>query len=34
LLKQQPDKESIAMRRRLAGWNVDYLAKVIGLPMT
>jgi predicted transposase YbfD/YdcC len=31
LLKQQKDKESIAMRRRMAGWNVDYLAQVIGL---
>lgn len=31
LLKQQPDKESIAMRRRMAGWSVDYLAQVIGL---
>ncbi len=34
LLKQQKDKESIAMRRRIAGWNVDYLAKVIGLQRT
>jgi predicted transposase YbfD/YdcC len=31
LLKQQTDKESIAMRRRMAGWNPEYLAKVIGL---
>ena len=31
LLKRQPDKESIAMRRRLAGWNPDYLAQVLGL---
>lgn len=31
LLKQHSDKESIAMRRRKAGWNVDYLAQVIGL---
>lgn len=31
LLKQQPSKESIAMRRRMAGWNVDYLAQVVGL---
>lgn len=31
LLKQHPDKESIAMRRRKAGWNVDYLAQVVGL---
>lgn len=34
LLKQQSDKQSIAMRRRLAGWNVDYLAKIIALPTT
>ena len=26
LLKQQTDKESIAMRRRMAGWNTAYLA--------
>jgi predicted transposase YbfD/YdcC len=32
LLKQQTDKESIAMRRRMAGWNVDYLAQVLGIP--
>lgn len=31
LLKQQKDKESIAMRRRMAGWNTAYLAKVVGL---
>lgn len=31
VLKQQSDKESIAMRRRMAGWNPDYLAKVIGI---
>ncbi len=31
LLKQQNDKESIAMRRRKAGWNTAYLAKVVGL---
>lgn len=31
ILKQQNDKESIAMRRRMAGWNVDYLAKVFGI---
>jgi predicted transposase YbfD/YdcC len=34
LFKQQKDKESIAMRRRMAGWNPDYLAQVIGLPTT
>ncbi len=31
LLKQQTDKESIAMRRRMAGWNPEYLAQVVGL---
>jgi len=31
LLKQRTDKESIAMRRRMAGWNTDYLAQVLGL---
>lgn len=31
LLKQQTDKESIAMRRRKAGWNVDYLMQVLGI---
>lgn len=31
LLKKQTDKESVAMRRRMAGWNVDYLMQVIGL---
>jgi len=31
LLKQQTDKESIAMRRRMAGWNVDYLMQVLGI---
>ena len=31
LLKQQTDKESIAMRRRMAGWSVGYLAQVFGI---
>ena len=31
LLKQQTDKESIAMRRRMAGWNVDYLMQVLAI---
>jgi len=31
LLKQCTDKESIAMRRRMAGWNTDYLTQVLGL---
>ena len=30
LLKQQNDKKSIAMRRRTAGWDTDYLAQVLG----
>ena len=34
LLKQCDDKESIAMRRRMAGWNTDYLAQVLGLKGT
>jgi predicted transposase YbfD/YdcC len=29
LLKQVPDKQSIAMRRRCCGWNDDYLAQVL-----
>lgn len=32
LLKQQKDKESVAMRRRMAGWNTKYLAQVLGIP--
>lgn len=32
LLKQQNDKHSIAMRRRIAGWNLNYLAQVLGIP--
>jgi predicted transposase YbfD/YdcC len=32
LLKQQTDKHSIAMRRRVAGWNINYLAQVLGIP--
>jgi predicted transposase YbfD/YdcC len=34
LLKQVDDKESIAMRRRMAGWNPDFLAQVLGIPTT
>ena len=32
LLKQQTDRHSIAMRRRVAGWNINYLAQVLGIP--
>jgi len=31
LLKHNTHRESIAMKRRMAGWNVDFLAQVIGL---
>ena len=34
LLKQRTDKESIAMRRRMAGWNTDYLSQVLGIQKT
>ena len=34
LLKQHPEKESIAMKRRKAGWNVNFLAQVLGLSTT
>lgn len=34
LFKQCADQESIAMRRRMAGWNTDYLARVLGLQKT
>lgn len=29
LLKQHPDKSSVAMKRRKAGWNFDYLLQVL-----
>jgi predicted transposase YbfD/YdcC len=32
ILKQADGKESIAMRRRMAGWNPTYLAKLLGIP--
>jgi predicted transposase YbfD/YdcC len=32
LLKQQKDKHSIAMRCRIAGWNLRYLAQVLRIP--
>jgi predicted transposase YbfD/YdcC len=34
LIKRNPHKESVAMKRRMAGWNVDFLAQVIGLERT
>jgi len=33
MLKLQNDNYSIAMRRRVAGWNLDYLPKVKGTPV-
>lgn len=32
LLKQVDSKESIAMKRRMAGWNPGFLAQVLGIP--
>jgi predicted transposase YbfD/YdcC len=34
LIKQHPHKESVAMKRRMAGWNVHFLAQVVGLKPT
>lgn len=34
LLKQVKDKESIAMRRRMAGWNDAFLAQVLAITAT
>ena len=34
LLKRNAHKESIAMKRRMAGWNINFLAQVIGLKTT
>ena len=31
LLKQVKSKESIVMRRRIAGWNDDFLLQVLGI---
>ena len=31
LIKQHKSKESVAMRRRMAGWNVNFLAEILGL---
>ena len=31
LIKQNPSKESIAMQRRMAGWNDNYLTQLLGL---
>ena len=34
LLKQHPGKESIAMKRRMCGWNDDFLMHVLGTKAT
>ena len=33
LLKQVDGKESIGMKRRMAGWNIDYPRKVLRIPV-
>ncbi len=32
ILKQAQNKNSIAMRRRMAGWNLNCLAEFLGIP--
>ena len=34
LLKQVNNKESIAMRRRMAGWNDDFLTQLLAIART
>lgn len=34
LLKQHPGKESLAMKRRMCGWNDDFLMQVLGTKAT
>jgi hypothetical protein len=31
LLKQHPGKDSLAMKRRICGWNDDFLMQVLGI---
>ncbi|EAQ77145.1 putative transposase [Blastopirellula marina DSM 3645] len=31
LIKQRKSKESVVMRRRMTGWNVNFLAEILGL---
>ena len=31
LVRQKRDKKSIKLRRKLAGWDVDYLASMLGV---
>jgi len=31
LLKQHPSKDSLAMKRRICGWNDDFLMQVLGI---
>lgn len=33
LIKQNKSKESVAMRRRMAGWNEDFLTQLLGLTL-
>lgn len=32
LVRTQTDKKSIKLRRKLAGWNTQYLAEILGIP--
>jgi hypothetical protein len=32
LLRAATDKKSLKLRRKLAGWDVNYLASILGLP--
>ncbi|HQX51106.1 MAG TPA: hypothetical protein PLY87_13205, partial [Planctomycetaceae bacterium] len=34
LLKQHPGKDSLAMKRRICGWNDDFLMQVPGIKAT
>ncbi len=34
LIKRHSHEESVAMKRRMAGWNVNFLAQVVGLTTT
>lgn len=33
LIKQNKSKQSVAMRRRMAGWNEDFLAQLLGITL-
>ncbi len=33
LVRQKKDKNSIKLRRKIAGWDVDYLASLLGVEL-